>query len=89
MAEYVCDRCGEVDPVGTVFCASCHAVRAWDQVESDDQLALQGKGEPAALPIRGINTSAIVDGYTEKAPSAADTVITCSSTRRVCGSRTR
>jgi hypothetical protein len=89
MAEYVCDRCGEVDPVGTVFCASCHAVRAWDQVESDDQLALQGKGEPAALPIRGMNTSAIVDGYTEKAPSAADTVITCSSTRRVCGSRTR
>ena len=50
MAEYVCDRCGEVNPVGTVFCASCHAVRAWDQVESDDQLALQGKGEPAACP---------------------------------------
>lgn len=89
MAEYVRDRCGESNPVGTVFCASCHAVRAWDPVESNNQLALQGKGEPAALPIRGMNVSAIVDGYTVEASSAADTVITRSSTRRVCGSRTR
>jgi len=23
--EYVCDRCGEVNPIGTVFCVNCHA----------------------------------------------------------------
>jgi hypothetical protein len=33
MSEYVCDRCGEIDPVGTVSCLSWHAVLAWDQVE--------------------------------------------------------
>jgi hypothetical protein len=33
MSEYVCDRCGEIDPVGTVSCLSWHAVLTWDQVE--------------------------------------------------------
>jgi ribosomal protein L40E len=23
--EYVCDRCGEVNPIETVFCVNCHA----------------------------------------------------------------
>ena len=44
MAEYVCDRCGEVNPVGTVFCVNCHAFLAWDEVERDERLA----GETAA-----------------------------------------
>jgi hypothetical protein len=84
MAEYVCDRCGEVNPVGTVFCAFCHVFLAWDQVERDDQLAVLATGEPAALPIRVMNTSA--DGYGRR---PLNTVITRSSSRRVCGSRTR
>jgi hypothetical protein len=36
-AEYVCDRCGEVNPIGTVSCVNCHAFLAWDQVESDER----------------------------------------------------
>jgi hypothetical protein len=49
MAEYVCDRCGEVNPVGTVFCVNCHAFLAWDQVERDERLA----GEQAAPSTTG------------------------------------
>jgi hypothetical protein len=44
MAEYVCDRCGEVNPVGTVFCVNCHAFLAWDQVEREERLAGEGAG---------------------------------------------
>jgi hypothetical protein len=44
MAEYVCDRCGEVNPVGTVFCVNCHAFLAWDQVERDERLEGEGAG---------------------------------------------
>jgi hypothetical protein len=44
MAEYVCDRCGEVNPVGTVFCVNCHAFLAWDQVECDERLEGEGAG---------------------------------------------
>ena len=125
MAEYVCDRCGEVNPVGTVFCVNCHAFLAWDQVEGEprqpseqnvetrvmpqirvpatapgaarntESLARTGvpsdsteglfritaeqrevtvpaTGEPAALPLRVMNTSAIVDGYAVDAPGAPE-----------------
>jgi hypothetical protein len=36
-AEYVCDRCGEVNPIGTVSCVNCHAFLAWDQMEGDER----------------------------------------------------
>ena len=137
MAEYVCDRCGEVNPVGTVFCVNCHAFLAWDRVERDERLegdeafprsgearppseqnletrvmpqvrvpatapgaagdtessaptdvpsdsseglfritaelrevTVPPTGDPATLPVRVMNTSAIVDGYAVEAPGA-------------------
>jgi hypothetical protein len=140
MAEYICDRCGEVNPVGTVFCVNCHAFLAWDEVERDERLAgeqaapstsgdsgpgsernvetrvmprirvpaapldsetdatsssregvptdsteglfritaeqravtMPPTGEPAVLPLRAMNTSAIVDGYLVEAPGAPE-----------------
>ena len=32
-AKYVCDVCGEQNEVGTIFCVSCHAFLAWDDVQ--------------------------------------------------------
>jgi ribosomal protein L40E len=45
--EYVCDRCGEVNPIGTVFCVNCHAY-----LDLAPRL-----GEPAVLSLRIRNTS--------------------------------
>jgi uncharacterized Zn finger protein (UPF0148 family) len=50
MAEYVCDRCGEVNPVGTVFCISCHAFLAWEQVERDDRPEVEQNVETRMVP---------------------------------------
>lgn len=50
MAEYVCDRCGEVNPVGTVFCVSCHAFLAWEQLERDDRPEVEQNVETRMVP---------------------------------------
>jgi uncharacterized Zn finger protein (UPF0148 family) len=54
MAKYVCDRCGEVNPVGTVFCAFCDAFLAWDQAERGERLEgeqpASKSGEPSSVP---------------------------------------
>ena len=42
MVEYVCGECGERNPVGSEFCAYCHAYLAWDEVQSG------GGGGPAS-----------------------------------------
>ncbi|HKN42542.1 MAG TPA: zinc ribbon domain-containing protein, partial [Propionibacteriaceae bacterium] len=52
MAEYVCDRCGEVNPVGTVFCVNCHAFLAWDQVDHEDRLTGEAGVGPSGDPGR-------------------------------------
>ena len=60
MAEYICDRCGEVNPVGTVFCISCHAFLAWDQVERDDrpevEAAIDNPGAPTSATEQNVET---------------------------------
>ena len=60
MAEYLCDRCGEVNPVGTVFCISCHAFLAWDQVERDDrpevEAAIDNPGAPTSATEQNVET---------------------------------
>jgi hypothetical protein len=61
MAEYVCDRCGEVNPVGTVFCVNCHAFLAWDQVDHEDRLKGEGvgvgpSGEPGPVSEQNVET---------------------------------
>lgn len=53
MVEYVCDRCGEVNPVGIPRCVSCHALLAWDQVERGARLegqvpTVSKSGEPSS-----------------------------------------
>jgi hypothetical protein len=50
MTEYVCDRCGEVNPVGTVFCVNCHAFLAWDRVERDERLEGDEAGSSSSEP---------------------------------------
>ena len=60
MAEYICDGCGEVNPVGTVFCISCHAFLAWDQVERDDrpevEAAIDNPGAPTSATEQNVET---------------------------------
>jgi hypothetical protein len=56
MAEYVCDRCGEVNPVGTVFCTSCHAFLAWDEVEHDQTTLTGGDKEPGPPSEQNVET---------------------------------
>lgn len=62
-AEYVCDRCGGVNPIGTVSCVNCHAFLALDQVESDErregeQPTGQKSREPRGVSEQNVETRA-------------------------------
>jgi hypothetical protein len=59
MAQYVCDRCGAVNPVGTDFCISCHAFLAWDEIEEDPTTKPDEafrSGEPSSSSEQNVET---------------------------------
>jgi hypothetical protein len=65
--EYVRDRCGEVNPIGTVLCINCHAYLDLAPCTSEGlfritaeegEVAVPATAEPAVLSLRIRNTSA-------------------------------
>ena len=46
MIRQECDQCGESNPAGALFCASCNAYLAWDDTTSGDDIAPTTDGPP-------------------------------------------
>ncbi|GAA1432278.1 hypothetical protein GCM10009616_21350 [Microlunatus lacustris] len=49
-ADPVCENCGERNPVGSTFCASCHAYLAWETAGPDE---VEPGGDVGSTPVVG------------------------------------
>src|SRR5215211_6413848 len=76
MAQYVCDRCGAVNPVGADFCVSCHAFLAWDEIEEDTTTKPDEtvrSGEPASSSEQNEETKVMPQIRVPARPAEAET----------------